>query len=271
MVADADRAWADSMPDAYERWLVPTVFHPFALDLARQASSRCPRRMLELAAGTGVLTRELVRIGGDVVATDLNASMAMIGRQFVPEAAWAEADALDLPFDGGRFDLVVCQFGVMFFPDKRAAFAEARRVLAPGGRLLFSAWAKLEAHAFQAALVDALARVFPADPPTFMTAVPHGYADLDVVVDDVRAAGFDAVTVRTVTLEGHARSAADIAAGYCSGTPLRAAIESRTDLRSATEAIAEQMEATLGTGTVTGRMTARVVETTSPTGTHPVK
>lgn len=220
--------------------------------------------MLELAAGTGVLTRELVRIGcGDVMATDLNASMVVTGRRLVPDAVWAEADALDLPFDGGGFDLVVCQFGVMFFPDKRAAFAEARRVLAPGGRLLFSTWANLESHEFQAVLVEALARVFPADPPTFMTAVPHGYADLDLVVNDVRAAGFGAVSVRTVTLDGHAKSAADIAAGYCAGTPLRAAIESRTDLRSATAAIVQQMEARLGTSTVTGRMTAHVIEGSS--------
>ena len=248
MVSDPDRLWADAMPQAYEKWLVPTVFRPFAVDLARRVRSRDPRRILELAAGTGVLTRELLHTGSaDVVATDLNVSMVATGRQFVPEAVWTQADALDLPFDADEFDLVVCQFGVMFFPDKPAAFTQARRVLTPGGRLMVSVWANLESHTFQAALVDALTRVFPVDPPTFMTSIPHGYADLDVAVKDLRAAGFAEVTATTVTLEGRGRSAADLATGYCAGTPLRAAIESRTDLRSATAAIAREMACLLYT------------------------
>ena len=254
------------MPQAYERWLVPTVFRPFAVDLARRVAARGPRRILELAAGTGVLTRELVSEAGsgDVIATDFNAAMVDLGRQEVPQATWRQADAMDLPFDDAEFDLITCQFGVMFFPDKQAAFAEASRILAPGGMFIFSTWASLESHQFQAALVAALTQVFPKDPPTFMAAVPHGYADPDLVVNDARAGGFDQVTVETVTLEGRARSAADIAAGYCEGTPLRAAIEVRTDLASATAAITRQLEAQFGLGEVTGQMTAYVFEATTP-------
>lgn len=265
MVDESDRLWVDSMAQAYETWLAPAVFRPFAVDLAARAAARPARDVLELAAGTGVLTAELVDAlpEGAVVATDLNAAMVELGRQRVPAATWRQADAMRLPFDPVSFDLVACQFGVMFFPDKRDAFAEAHRVLAPGGRLVFSAWAALELHDFEAALVAALARVFPVDPPTFMAAVPHGYANPDVAADDVRASGFRDVTVDTVTLQGRAASAADIAAGYCGGTPIRAALEARGDVAEATEAVARELEAELGPGPVTGRMTAYVLHATA--------
>ena len=265
MAEGADRLWVDSMAAAYEQWLVPAVFRPFALDLGRRVSACRPRRILELAAGTGVLTRVLVSEAesSETVATDFNAAMVDLGRRQVPQATWRQADAMELPFDDGAFDLVACQFGVMFFPDKPAAFAEVSRILAPGGTLMFNTWASLESHQFQASLVAALTRVFPEDPPTFIAAVPHGYADPDVVLNDLRAGGFGHVTVETVTLEGRASSAADIAAGYCNGTPLRAAIEARTDLASATRAITRELEAQLGLGEVTGRMTAYVYEATT--------
>jgi SAM-dependent methyltransferase len=252
------------MAEAYERWLVPSVFRPFAVDLARRVSARRPQRVLELAAGTGVLTRELVGAVGsaEVTATDLNDAMIELGRRRVPGATWRQADAMALPFDAGQFDLIACQFGVMFFPDKPAAFAEARRVLTPEGTVLFSTWGPVETHDFQAALVAGLERAFPDDPPTFMVSVPHGYADLDIVVGDLRAGGFDCVAVESVTLEGRAASAADLAVGYCAGTPLRPAIEARGDLAATTAMVTIEMEARLGAGAVSGRMTAHVFEAT---------
>ena len=150
----------------------------------------------------------------------------------------------------------------MFFPDKPAAFAEARRVLTPEGTLLLSTWGAIDTHDFQAALVAGLERAFPEDPPTFMVSVPHGYADVDVVVTDLDAGGLDCVAVESVTLEGRAASAADVAAGYCTGTPLRPAIEARGDLATTTAVVAREMEARLGAGAVTGRMTAHVIEAT---------
>jgi SAM-dependent methyltransferase len=261
---ETDRLWVGSMPEAYERWLAPTVFQPFAVDLARRACARAPARVLELAAGTGVLTRELVAVlpGAVVTATDLNAPMVDFARQRTPRATWLEADAMDLPFGPAEFDLVACQFGVMFFPDKPAAFAEARRVLAPDGTFLFSVWAELEAHEFQAAVVAGLERAFPEDPPTFMASVPHGYADPDIVVADLAAGGLRCLAVETVTLEGRAASVADVAAGYCRGTPLRAGIEARGDVGETAAIVADEMEKQLGAGPVTGRMTAHVVEAT---------
>jgi SAM-dependent methyltransferase len=261
IMEDADRVWVGSMPDAYDRWLGPTVFRPFAIDLASRAASVAPQRLLELAAGTGVLTAEVrSRLPqANITATDLNAAMVDFGRTRVPDVTWRQADALDLPFDTNAFDLVACQFGTMFFPDKQKAFAEARRTLAPGGTLLLNTWGTVAEHDFAAALVTALTRAFPDDPPTFVAAVPHGYADPDGVAKDLFAAGFDDMTFDTLTLGGHAESAADVARGFCRGTPVRAAIEKRTDLNRIVSIIAAEMVAILGTGPVTGRMTAHVV------------
>jgi SAM-dependent methyltransferase len=254
------------MPQAYDRWLAPSVFRPFAVDLARRAANSAPRRLLEIAAGTGVLTRELVTAipAARVTATDLNAAMVEFGSRRVPLAAWRQADALRLPFDDRQFDLVICQFGVMFFPDRPAAFGEMRRVLAPGGRLLFSTWGTVETHGFAAALVAALAHAFPCDPPTFIAAVPHGYSDLGRVAADLAAGGLNYVSAEPVTFDGHADSAADVAAGFCTGTPLRMAIQARGDLAASTAIIADLMTARLGRGPVTAAMTAHVIEAHEP-------
>jgi SAM-dependent methyltransferase len=261
-----DRLWVGSMPEAYERWLGPAVFQPFAADLARRVAGRRPRRVLELAAGTGILTRELLAAvdGAEITATDLNDAMVRYGSGLAPGAQWRQADALDLPFDDGRFDAVVCQFGVMFFPDKPAAYAEARRVLAPGGSFLFNAWGTVDEHDFAAALMTGLEQAFPDDPPTFVSAIPHGYADIDAVLGDLRGGGFDSVSVDTITLEGRAGSAGDIATGFCTGTPLRPAIEARGDLAATTAVVAEAMEARLGPGEVTARMVAHVFDASRP-------
>jgi SAM-dependent methyltransferase len=262
---DADRVWVDTMPEAYDRWLAPVLFRPFAIELARRAASYTPRRVLELAAGTGVLTRELCSgiPEAEIVATDLNTAMVDYGRKHVSAATWQQADALDLPFEAAQFDLVACQFGVMFFPDRQRAFAEVRRMLAPGDTFVFDTWGTVAEHDFAAALVTALARVFPQDPPTFVASVPHGYANPELVRRDLVAAGFDIVAVDTRTFDGHAESAADIARGFCTGTPLRAAIEKRGYLDRDTEIIAAAMEAQLGTGPVVGQMTAHFVEARS--------
>jgi len=225
------------MPEAYERWLAPTVFHPFAVDLARRALSHAPKRVLELAAGTGVLTRELVAglPQADVTATDLNPAMVDFGRQATPGATWRQADALDLPFQAGEFDLVACQFGVMFFPDKPAGFSEARRVLTAEGTFIFNMWAAIDSHEFEVAVVAALEQMFTNDPPTFLASVPHGYANSDLAI-------------------------ADLAAWYCTGTPLRAEIEARWDLEATAAVVVKEMERRLGGGPVTAKMAAYIIE-----------
>jgi ubiquinone/menaquinone biosynthesis C-methylase UbiE len=257
---DAERRWSESMPTAYEQYLVPVVFRPFAEDLAARAAGLHPRRVLELAAGTGVLTSELIAAApsAEVTATDLNEAMVAFGSARSPGAAWRQADAQRLPFRDGGFDLVVCQFGVMFFPDRVAAFTEVRRVLAPGGGFLFNTWGPLGTHAFGAALQDGLERAFPVDPPQFLPTVPHGYADPAVVVADLTAAGFAVEEEQELTLEGRAASAADVATGFLAGTPVRAAVEERGGGPAARATVIEEMTARLGPGPVTAQMTAYV-------------
>lgn len=261
MSSGGDAMWAASMPEAYDRWLEPVMFHPFAVDLARRAAALNPLRVLELAAGTGALTKELLSAVPDatVTATDLNPPMVELGSARAPGAHWRQADALDLPFDDDEFDLVACQFGVMFFPDKVAGFAEARRVLKPDGHLLFNVWDTVNKSFFAAALVAALERIFPDDPPTFLTAVPHGYADLDVVEADLTAAGMRLVAAETLVLEATAESTAGIVKGFCTGSPLRFFLESRGDLEEMTSLVAQELTAVLGAGPVSGELTAHVI------------
>lgn len=264
MPTDGQRLWAGSMPDAYDRWLEPILFHPFAVELAARAAASRPARVLELAAGTGALTKELLASlpGASVTATDLNAAMVQLGAERAPGAAWRQADALDLPFGDGEFDLVACQFGVMFFPDRIEGFREARRVLCPQGRLLFNTWDRVEANGFAHALVAVLERVFPDDPPTFVAAVPHGYADLELVEAEVSAAGLQVVSAETVVVEGSADSAAALAAGFCTGTPLRAEIEARGDLTQLTKVITGELEGRLGAGPIHAPLAAYLLEAT---------
>ena len=261
MAGDEERRWVGSMPEAYERWLTPTVFGPFAVDLAQRVAALAPARVLEVAAGTGVLTKELLSaVKGEITATDLNDAMVGLGRDVAPGATWRQADALALPFEDGTFDVVVGQFGVMFFPDKPAGFAEAGRVLTEDGTVLLTTWGRIEEHDFETALMKAFERVFPGNAPQFLVSIPHGYSDPEAIAADVRASGLDCRGIHRVTVEGMAMSAADLAHGYCTGTPLRAEIEARGDLEALTVAVAVEMEALLGTGSVTGQMTAHVIE-----------
>lgn len=254
------------MAEAYDRCLGPAVFCPFAVDLARRVAVRRPGRILELAAGTGILTRELVAVLPDVelTATDLNPAMVSLGSSRVPSADWEAADALRLPYADGRFDLVVCQFGAMFFPDKAAAYTEARRVLRPGGWLLFNTWDVVATHGFDAAVMAGLHLAFPGDPPTFLVDIPHGYADREVVVSDLTAGGLECMVAESVTLEGQAESAAEVAVGFCTGTPLRAGIEARGDLDATVSVVSEEMVRQLGSGPVSARMSANMFEARAP-------
>jgi SAM-dependent methyltransferase len=258
-VSGSERTWVDDMARAYQRWMVPAVFLPFAVDLAARVIALEPATVLEVAAGTGVLTGELVNAGIPVVATDLNDAMVSTGRELVPSATWRQADAMALPFDDGEFDVVACQFGAMFFPDKPRAFAEARRVLASRGTFMFSSWDTIDTHGWEKVLDDVLQAMFPTDPPDFFRAFPHGYADPERIAADVRAGGFSVADVETVTVQGSTDSVADLVTGYCTGSPVRAQLEARGDLEEATATARERMVAVLGDGPTTVRMSAHVV------------
>jgi SAM-dependent methyltransferase len=185
-----DTAFAGSIPKLYERYLVPLIFEPYAADLALRIVPRHPSRVLEIAAGTGVVTRQLAEAlppAVSIVATDLNQAML---NQAAAEGTsrpveWRQADALHLPFPDEFFDVVVCQFGVMFFPDKVRAYAEARRVLRPGGQFIFNVWDRIDHNDFANTVTHAVGTLFPDDPPRFLARVPHGYHDLSVIAQDL--------------------------------------------------------------------------------------
>jgi SAM-dependent methyltransferase len=264
---DGDTTFDQSIPRLYESHLVPLIFEPYAVDLAERLASRSLERVLEIAAGTGVVTRRLATVLRDdvaIVATDLNQPMldqaAAIG--VARPVEWRQADAMRLPFKDASFDAVVCQFGVMFFPDKATAFAEARRVLKPGGVLIFSAWDRIEENEFADAVTAAVGTLFPADPPRFLARLPHGYHDKATIAQDVAGGGFAAPPrIETVAARSRATSARIPAVGYCEGTPLRSEIEGRdaSRLAEATDVAARAIAERFGRGPVDGRIQAHVV------------
>jgi SAM-dependent methyltransferase len=189
---ETDKIFAGSIPENYDLYMVPLIFEAFAADLARRAASPSPSAVLETAAGTGVVTRALapkLAPGASYVATDLNQPMLdyAASRQG-PDSrvVWRQADALALPFEDATFDVVCCQFGAMFFPDRSVAYREAKRVLKPGGHLLFNVWDRIEENVFADDVTNALARMFPNDPPRFLGA--HA-ARLSRYVADPQGAG----------------------------------------------------------------------------------
>ncbi|HUJ00651.1 MAG TPA: class I SAM-dependent methyltransferase [Usitatibacter sp.] len=264
-VAAVDKVFAGSIPQLYQSHFVPLIFQPYADDLARRLADRRLSRVLELAAGTGVATRALDQaLDPDVaiVATDLNDAMIEEARAHGTRRAveWRTADAMALPFPDASFDCVVCQFGVMFFPDKAHAFAEARRVLAPGGVLAFNSWDRIEDNEFADVVTESLAGLFPADPPRFMARTPHGYHDVDAIARDLAAGGFTAAPrIETIAARSIAPNALHPAIAYCQGSPLRSEIEARGSLEEATAVAARAIAARFGDGEVDGKIQAHVV------------
>jgi len=262
-----DKVFAGSIPKIYDTHLVPLIFQPYADDLVRRVASLQPRRVLEIAAGTGVVTRALAATlpeRTEIVATDLNQSMLdhalTIGTR--RPVVWRQADAMKLPFDDAEFDAVVCQFGAMFFPDKGKAFAEARRVLKPAGVYLFNVWDRIEDNEFADTITEALATVFPDDPPRFMARTPHGYHDKASIARDLAQGGFRASPeIDTVAARSRAASPKIPAIGYCQGTPLRNEIETRNAslLADATNEAEKAIARRFGTGAVDGKIQAHVV------------
>lgn len=262
--AMTDAAFVGSIPDLYERYLGPMLFEPYARDMARRFAG-FEGALLETAAGTGRVTRALAQAAprAQITATDLNQPMldtaaALTG---APNVAWRQADAQALPFDDASFEAVACQFGVMFFPDKAAGFSEARRVLKPGGRLVFNVWDDLAANDISRVVGEAVAGMFPKDPPAFLERTPFGYHDRAAIEAALQAAGFQGVTIEAVTLGLSSPSARDAATGLCAGTPLRGEIEARDPegLDGAIEAATAALTEAFGGGHVVGNGRALVV------------
>jgi ubiquinone/menaquinone biosynthesis C-methylase UbiE len=272
-MAAIDKAFTGSIAELYERLLVPLIFAPYARDLAARVVQARPRRVLETAAGTGIVTRALAaQLPADVAitATDLNEPMLAKAKAALPDrrVEWRQADALALPFGDARFDAVVCQFGVMFFPDRVKGHAEARRVLVPGGRLFFSVWDRIEDNEFADVVTQALAEVYPNEPPRFMARTPHGYHDQHVIRSELQRAGFSEIAIEAVDQISRAPSPREPAIAYCQGTPLRNEIEARgaPGLAAATDKAEEALRWRFGSGAIEGRIRALIVSATSASG-----
>jgi SAM-dependent methyltransferase len=262
-----DKVFAGSIPKLYDTYLVPLIFEPYAADLVNRLRARPLSRVLEIAAGTGVVTRALAAALPEstfIVATDLNQAMldqaSAVGTKRPVE--WRQADAMQLPFRDATFDAVVCQFGVMFFPEKPKAFSEARRVLSPGGVFIFNVWDRIEENEFADTIMTALASLFPKDPPRFMARTPHGYHDLGQIARDLANGGFTtSPRIETVAARSRAKSSREPAIAYCQGTPWRNEIETRDAARlgEATDVAAEAIARRFGRGAVDGKIQAHVV------------
>ena len=266
-MTDSDKVFSGSIARLYETHLVPLIFEPYARDMSGRIAASSASRILEIAAGTGVVTRALATLPNEhlsVVATDLNQAMldqaAAVGTSRPVE--WRRADAMALPFSDGEFDAVVCQFGVMFFPEKSRAFSEARRVLRPGGVFVFSVWDRIEENDFADTITTALAAAFPEDPPRFLARTPHGYHDRATIERDLAAGGFATpARMDTVAARSRAGSPRAPAIAYCQGTPLRSEIEARDPgrLGEATELAAAAIARRFGPRAVDGKVQAHVV------------
>jgi SAM-dependent methyltransferase len=222
-------------------------------------------RILEVAAGTGVVTRALATLENvSIIATDLNQAMldeaAAVGT--ARPVGWQQADAMELPFPDGEFDAAVCQFGAMFFPDKAKAFSEIRRVLKPGGVFIFNVWDRISENEFADSISTALEMVFPEDPPRFLVRTPHGYHDQTAIGKDLANGGFTKPPrITTIASRSRAESARVPAFAYCHGTPLRSEIEARDKSRlgEATNAATAALARRFGTSAVNGKIQAHVI------------
>jgi SAM-dependent methyltransferase len=262
-----ERVLSSSGFDVYDELLVPLAFQAYADDAAVRLTDMRVGSILEVAAGTGAVTRALAgSLPAEVTITATDVVPGMLDRArrtgTTRPVAWEQANAIALPYESESFDVVVCQFGAMFFDPKRDAFAEARRVLRPDGRLLCSVWDGLDDNDFAAVVNDAVKSHFPDEPPRFLELKPYAYHDRDMIVADLRAAGFDAQpAIEQVEHESRSATPLEVAAAFIGGTPLRDQIEARGPdlLAGAIVATAAAVAERFGPTDLRGRMSAQFV------------
>jgi SAM-dependent methyltransferase len=224
MIDQAAR-FAGGIPAHYDRALGPHLFADYAVDLARRAAAGKPSRVLEIAAGTGIVTRmlrDVLPVSSQLVASDLNPPMLEIARQKFSageKVAFQPADATALPFDDGAFDTLVCQFGVMFFPDKDKSYREAHRVLASGGRYHFNVWDSFDFNPFARISHETVGGFFAQEAPSFFT-VPFGYHWIDVIKASLIGAGFEDISVHVLRIDTPIPKARRLAEGLILGNPI---------------------------------------------------
>ena len=229
---DTMSRFVDGIPAHYDARLGPHLFIDYASDLAGRAATTKPTRVLEIAAGTGIVTRMLrdaLPVSTDLVASDLNPPMLEVARRKFgtdEKVEFRAADATALPFRDGDFDLVVCQFGVMFFPEKDQAYREVHRVLTHRGRYYFNVWDSFVFNPFARITQETVSRFFEQDAPTFYT-VPFGYHQIDIIKASLLQAGFEDVSAHIVKTSKTIPSAERFAEGLIYGNPIVEEIRAR--------------------------------------------
>ena len=270
-MAERNAAFVGSIPANYDRYLGPLFFHDYADDLVARVETKPGLRVLETACGTGIVTERLAaRLAGQgmLVTTDLNEPMMVHAEQRLGAGArleWRQADATALPFDDRSFDAVVCQFGLMFYPDKALGVREAFRVLRAGGRYVFNVWDSLLQNPAPRIAHETVASFFPTDAPQFYS-VPFSLAETGTVSGWLRDAGFGDVDPVAVAKTGTSPSAAEAAIGLIEGNPIYAAImerkpEALVDIKAA---VARNVAAQLGDRPVRAPLRAFVFTARKP-------
>ncbi|WP_192255304.1 class I SAM-dependent methyltransferase [Mesorhizobium silamurunense] len=251
MGSDSAR-FTGSIPEHYDRILGPVIFAGYAEDIARRVSAFAPARVLETAAGTGIVTRRLrdaLPDGAALIATDLNPPMLEVASQkFRPgeQVEFQPADAMQLPFEDASFDAVVCQFGVMFYPDKGKSYREVHRVLAPAGRYLFNVWDSPRYNPYAWIADKVVERFFPVDPPQFYK-VPFSFHQVDPVKEGMIDAGFADIDISVVRLEREIPDIDQFARGVVHGNPLADQIRARGgEPEQVVQAVAEELRREFG-------------------------
>jgi len=260
----AEATFVGSIPQNYDRYLGPLLMVPFGRDLANRLPASGISDVLELACGTGIVTkllRDRLSSGVRLVATDLSEGMLEFakGKPFEKPVEWKVADATSLPFKDDTFDIVVSQFGVMFFPDKEKAMKEILRVLKPGGRVLFNVWDKIEHHDFCRITNNVVEQMFNNDPPAFYK-IPFGFYDHFQIRTVLRNAGFQDIALTTVDMKVQA-DPREAAQGLVEGNPIVDEIKSKlgTDAAEATARVERALASELGQKIAKGEARAIVV------------
>jgi ubiquinone/menaquinone biosynthesis C-methylase UbiE len=270
-MSDSHTAFIGSIPAYYDEYLVPLIFEEYAMDLARRISVPAGGAVLETAAGTGVVTRQLRKMllpDVRIVATDLNESMLAYSKgkfnghhnvEFQP------ADATNLSFPAALFDAVVCQFSLMFFPDKLAALKEVARVLKPEGTFVFNIWDSYEHNHLIQTVNETLIRLFPDNPPPFFD-VPYGYYRIDEVKQLLGQAGFGDIEIAVLPRDSVSETARQVALGYILGTPVCIQIAERggIEVEEVVETVAEAISQTYGQSSVKAKMQAILFNASLP-------
>lgn len=264
MPAKTEAKFSGSIPENYDRYLGPLLMIPFGRDMAMRLPIHGLNDVLELACGTGIVTkilRERLAEETRLVATDISEGMLGVAKskQMEKKVEWKAADATSLPIKDGSFDMVVCQFGVMFFPDKNKAMSEIFRVLRPGGRVLFNVWDKLKFNDFARIAHHTIEQMFDNNPPEFYN-LAFGFNDYLAIRTLLRQAGFSDIAMSTVEKKVQA-DAADAAQGFVNGNPIVEAIRDKLgkDPKEAAERVERAMASELGQRIAKGQARAIVV------------